>query len=118
MKKPINPVALTFWVVAAVFIVGDVPISLAIRDFAKLAQSSGGARMTTEITLVNVWAETRAALLGGGQLIGIGVLIELVDQIRWNLLPAERQPRSASDLKGDPATPHDGHPELTKPISN
>jgi len=91
MRKPINPVALIFWVVAAVFIMGDVPIALAIRDFARLVHNSDGARTASFVTLVNVWAETRSALLGGGQLIGIGVLIELVDQIRWNALPDERQ---------------------------
>lgn len=94
MRKPINPVALAFWCVAAMFIVGDVPIALSIRDLAKMATSSGnpyGPHYVTAVTLVNIWAETRSALLGGGQLIGIGVLIELVDQIRWNALPPYKQ---------------------------
>jgi hypothetical protein len=105
MKKPINPMALIFWCVAAVFIVGDVPIALAIRNFAKMAaeaqEASGGGgiplkqslQMVDSMTLLNVWSETRSALLGGGQLIGLGVLIEIVDQIRWNALPPERQIR-------------------------
>jgi len=96
MKKPINPVAVAFWCVATVFIVGDVPISLAIRNLAQLAGDSSAshaasAQLVSAVTVVNVWSETRAALLGGGQLAGIGVLIELVDQIRWNALPPEKQ---------------------------
>ena len=97
MKKPINAVALTFWIVAAIFIVGDIPLAIAIRSFAKMAAENGSIpkedwkSVADTITLVNVWSETRSAFLGGGQLAGVGVLIELVDQIRWNNLPAERQ---------------------------
>jgi hypothetical protein len=89
MKKPINPVALTFWLVAAVFIVGDVPIYFAIHSLANALHAEGSN--VANFTWISVWSETRGALLGGGQLIGIGVLIELVDQIRWNGLPAEKQ---------------------------
>ena len=84
--------ALTFWVVAAIFILGDVPLSLMIKDAARRVQES--AAEVNSFTLISIWQESRAALLQGGQLIGIGVLIELVDQIRWNALPAEmRIPR-------------------------
>jgi len=99
MRKPINPIALAFWWVAALFIIGDVPVSLALRQWwyqigAPPGVSHGGPWPPGAITvsiLVNVWSETRSALLGGGQLIGFGVLIELVDQIRWNGLAPDKQ---------------------------
>jgi hypothetical protein len=84
MKRSVSWIAVAFWIVGAVFLIGDVPIALSIRDFASHATFDGGAHVAHAVTLMNVWSETRSAFLYGGQLIGIGVLIELVDQIRWN----------------------------------
>ena len=41
--------------------------------------------------LLNAWYQTLAALLGAGQLVGFGVLIELVDRIHWNGLSTEER---------------------------
>ena len=87
--KPVNKFALVFWVVAACFLFADIPMMLAIREFGREIANSQGAKMGSYITLSNIWYETRAALLGTGQLAGLGILIELVDQIRWNSLPLE-----------------------------
>lgn len=84
MKKSVHWVAAAFWMIGATFLISDVPIALSIRDFASHATFDGGAKVARAVTLMNVWSETRSAFLYGGQLIGIGVLIELVDQIRWN----------------------------------
>ena len=91
MKKPINKFALGFWIVAVVFLIADVPMMLAIRKMGMEVSASKGAKMASFVTLSNFWYETRAALLGAGQLAGFGVLIELVDKIRWNGLPSEER---------------------------
>ena len=95
MKKPLSVVALAFWVVAVVFIVADVPIALLIRAYSRLVALSMDARnptaMTDAISWLSIWTETRLAFRDGGQLIGIGFLIELVDQVRWNGLPKDQQ---------------------------
>jgi hypothetical protein len=75
---------LALWILAAVFIVADVPMAIAIRQMAMEVQYAEGQQMVRYVTLANVWAETRSALLGGGQLAALGMLIELLDQIRWS----------------------------------
>ena len=64
-----------------------MPVTIAIRGYsARAAQSFGG--VAGEMTLTAIWVEVRSALLAGGQVIGMGLLIEIADQIRWNGLPA------------------------------
>lgn len=96
MDKPLNRVALAFWIVAIIFLFADVPMMLAIRQLGRDVSLSQGARMGSFITLSNAWYETRAALLGAGQLAGIGMVIELLDRIRWALLPPEQRLRRNS----------------------
>lgn len=97
VRKPINRFALALWIAAVVFVIADVPMAIAIRQMAMEIQYAEGPQMIRYVTLANVWAETRSALLGGGQLAALGMLIELLDQIRWNGLlrnqPA-REPNS------------------------
>ncbi|MGH8337418.1 MAG: hypothetical protein ACRETL_11495 [Gammaproteobacteria bacterium] len=95
MKKPLSLVALAFWVITVVFIVADVPIALIIRAYARSAAQSmdlpNPAGFADVISWTRIWTETRSAFLDAGQLIGIGFLIELVDQVRWNGLPKDQQ---------------------------
>ncbi|HEX3943105.1 MAG TPA: hypothetical protein VHW69_03360, partial [Rhizomicrobium sp.] len=76
MKKPINKVAVVFWVVAGIFLFADVPMMLAIRQMGFEVSQSQGASMGSFVTFSNAWYETRATLLGAGQLAGIGFIIE------------------------------------------
>jgi hypothetical protein len=87
-----NLIALVFWCLAVVFVVADVPVTLAIRSAVRaVLQGTPDPRMASAAFLINAWSETRSALLAGGESAGLGVLIELVDQIRWNALPLDRQ---------------------------
>ncbi len=97
--KPINRVAVAFWVIAVIFLFADVPMMLAIREWGREVSHSQGAPMGNFVTFSNAWYETRSALLGAGQLAGIGTIIELLDRIRWTLLSKEeRLQRKASRL--------------------
>jgi hypothetical protein len=62
----------------------------AIRQIGFEVSQSQGASMGSFVTFSNAWYEARAALLGAGQLAGIGFIIELVDQIRWNFLHPDK----------------------------
>ena len=96
MNKPINRVALAFWIIAAIFLFADVPMVLAIRQWGREVSQSQGAAMGSFITFSNAWYETRSALLGAGQLAGFGMLIELLDRILWTLLPPEHRSQKSS----------------------
>ncbi len=76
MKKPIHPVAVLLCVIAVVYMLAFLPT---------IPHISPSAPWTIWIDL------TRAAFTSGAELFGIGVLVELVDQIRWNALPLDKQ---------------------------
>jgi hypothetical protein len=87
--KPINKFALILWAVAALFLIADIPMIIAIRKFAEWQSLNSTAAVGDYAVFARAWNETRDALLGAGQLAGFGILIELVDQIRWNFLSAD-----------------------------
>jgi hypothetical protein len=94
--KPVNKFALIFWIVAAIFLLADVPMMLAIKELARETSVSQGPKIGNFVFLLNFWNQTRAALLGAGQLAGIGIIIELIDKIRWNSLPLEAREQKIS----------------------
>ena len=81
--KPTNKFALTLWIVAVIFVLADVPTVVALKSAIMNSRYPVGVQMP--ILWSNVWVELRSALLGAMQLAGIGVLIEIADQIRWKL---------------------------------
>jgi hypothetical protein len=94
MKKPINGFAWVFWALAAIFILGDVPFVIYFFQLSTDMATQFGRATMNELTLTNVWNSLRAALTGSGELLALGVVVELLDQIRWNALPeGKRHPR-------------------------
>lgn len=88
MRKPVNRVALALWFVAAILIIGD--LATAITNLISEAREAGVAIYGVgAMELSRVWPIVAHALISGGQLVGIGVLIEIVDQIRWNGFPSK-----------------------------
>jgi len=83
MKKPVNKVALALWIVAALFVLDEAWTTFdVIRATAKLGQgdvylvSGGIARIVQSVVAT------------AGMLTGTGMLVELVDQIRWAVVRA------------------------------
>ena len=74
MRKPIHPCAVLLSVIAVAYLLAYVRFIMSVAGpgdyWVSLAQ---------------------AAFTNSAELLGIGVLIELVDQIRWNALPPEKQ---------------------------
>jgi hypothetical protein len=94
--KPINRFALILWIVAALFLLADIPMIIAIRKFAEWQSLNSTTTVGDYAVFARAWNETRDALLGAGQLAGIGVLIELIDKIRWNSLSPEAREQHLS----------------------
>jgi hypothetical protein len=83
MRKPLNPVAAVMWALAAVVVVIQAWIYWTAPTTALV--HSVGAFVTT------FWVLLRADLLAIAALASFGMIIELLDQIRWNALPPERR---------------------------
>jgi hypothetical protein len=74
MQKPFNRAAIVLWVLCALYVV----VNAAYLGFYR--------------TSLDLWiGHFRYVFVEVGQLFAIAVLIELVDQIRWNALPAEKR---------------------------
>lgn len=84
MQKPINKFAVALWVAAALVLIGSV-----IQFFWFVATMRNLANHGDTIHLLE-GSISKLLLLGAilpaAQLSSFGVLIELVDQIRWNAL--------------------------------
>jgi hypothetical protein len=90
VKKPINGFACALWAMATVYLIGVVPVTLRLGRY--LADFGSPAPHATSLgSLTFMWSSAHSALIGVGELVGIGVLIELVDQIRWNGLTEDRR---------------------------
>lgn len=83
MKKSVNKFAVALWVLAAIVLLSEAASYRALSDSMKEMASFGGRLYVIEGV---IWNALRMGLLSSAQLAGLGVIIELVDQIRWNAL--------------------------------
>lgn len=83
MKKPINKFAVALWVLAVALILGT-----AFNEYG--VQQLYAHRAEQDVSLYEVvgsgWRLVTGGIAAAAQIAGLGVLIELVDQIRWNAL--------------------------------
>ena len=94
MRKPVHLVALALWVFAAVFFVSDIVLGfIHTRNGSLEGVSEPLARWML------IWGLVRFTMIPAAGLLGLGMLVELVDQIRWNSLAPEN--REASATPGD-----------------
>ena len=84
MKKSVNKFALILWIFAVIFLIADVPMALGLKEALLHVRYPDGTAEGMVLTWMNIWTETRSALLGALQLAALGTLIEIADQIRWN----------------------------------
>jgi hypothetical protein len=82
MKKPVNKFAVALWIVAAIVLLGEIALVDTVRQ--TVAARPGVSSFSL------LWASIRVALQSASQLAALGVIIELIDQIRWNGLPHDR----------------------------
>ena len=87
MKKPINGFACALWGLAALYLIGDIPLGVQFARLFNDSMTTFGHNGATPGSMMYLWSGIHGALQGSGALVGIGVLIELVDQVCWNGLP-------------------------------
>lgn len=88
MRKPVNPVALVNWLLAAgVLLVGLIRLVVQMRqDLQQLGSLVPFA--------MSLWIDVQGVLVTPAALLALGTLVELIDQIRWNALsPDDRRIR-------------------------
>jgi hypothetical protein len=85
MKKPINKIALALWIIAALFVLGEIWTAVDMyRSVTKIYENGDNVYMVG-----GALARTVQSTIGfAAMLIAFGVLIELVDQIRWIIVRA------------------------------
>jgi hypothetical protein len=83
MKKPINKVAVALWILAALAVVGEVCSYLLLHKM--MAETAQHGDTVYEI-VGSTWNWAKSAIVLTAQLVALGVIIELIDQIRWNAL--------------------------------
>jgi hypothetical protein len=83
VKKPVNKVAVGLWVLAVIVLIGGAGSLEALREGLGTSVEEGG-----KIFMVagNPWKIIVGSLLPAAQLLAFGVIIGLIDQIRWNAL--------------------------------
>jgi len=55
MTKPLNKFAVFLWILAVVFLLADVPATLALKDMILKTNYPGGAAQASAISWLNVW---------------------------------------------------------------
>ena len=86
MKKPINKFAVTMWIFAGVVaILNTFEVWSIVENMRLVAREAGQAYLVTGTILRSIGAVIAPVVL----LIGLGALIELVDQIRWDARPQQ-----------------------------
>lgn len=87
MRKPVNRVAILLWIMAAFTIIGDVfVIPYLHHQLGQVIQNTPDPQvMRVYWFIATAWANIRSAVGVGGMLIASGMIVELLDRIRWEI---------------------------------
>ena len=85
MKKPFNKVAVALWVIAILFVL--IEIWTTVDMYRSMTQIHGEG---DNVYLVggSIQRIVQSTVGAAAMLVGLGMLIELVDQIRWTIVRA------------------------------
>ncbi len=83
MKKPLSNFAFALWLIAAIFAVADV---WAFWKASLYDPYEGHIRLHTNY-LEMIRQMVESVLYVSGTLSALGMVIEILDQIRWNTMP-------------------------------
>ena len=93
LRKRTNKWAIALYVLAGLYALGQAIAVLAIdRQLGPTLGVQDWARITGDIL--------RPLFFQGGMLVGLGVLIEMVDRVRWRSLSAEERAQEKSKRGG------------------
>jgi hypothetical protein len=83
MKKPLNKISPTLWICAVLFVLARA------WTFVTMFQTTAEMRAGTYYLVIDgISRLVQSTVAVAATLTGMGVLIELVDQIRWTLVRA------------------------------
>jgi hypothetical protein len=82
MKKPVNRFAVGFWVLAVLVFLADAGQYISMIETMK----KFAGQDNTYLVQGGLWRFLLSGILSTGQFAAFGVIIELIDQIRWNAL--------------------------------
>lgn len=85
MKKPLNKVALALWITAILFVAGELwSLGDMLRSISQLRGTGDNIYMVGG----SIERIIQSIVGTAAMLTALGVLIELVDQIRWTIVRA------------------------------
>ena len=84
MKKPINKFAVVLWVAAVVVAVLN---AFQLEEIQSITQQSAGIAGFNHLPMQFILRSLSGIIMPAVTLAGLGALIEIVDQIRWNTRP-------------------------------
>jgi hypothetical protein len=82
VKKPVNKFAVTLWVLAVVVLIGELGQTISLLQ--SMSDAGPAAQIAGNIMGRGMWFALLGSLSTPAQLAGLGVIIEILDQIRWN----------------------------------
>lgn len=85
MKKPLNKVALALWIVAILFVAGQL---WSLGDMFRSISQLRGTGDNIYMVGGSIQRIIQSIVGTAAMLTALGVLIELVDQIRWTIVRA------------------------------
>jgi hypothetical protein len=88
MKKPLNKVALALWIIAVLFVLGEIWTTVDMyRSVTKIYGNGDNVYMVGG----SLGRIVQSTIGTAAMLSAWGVLIELVDQIRWTIVRASEK---------------------------
>ena len=81
MKKRINKVALALWLLAGLVVIGEACSFAVLHQGIQMSEAAGGRFF---LVAGGLWNTVRSAVLSAAMLVAFGMIVELLDQIRWN----------------------------------
>jgi hypothetical protein len=86
MKKPMNRFAVAMWVAAAVVAVLN---AFQFQELQTITQRSAGIVGFSHLPMEFILRSISGVIMPTVMLAGLGGLIEIVDQVRWNTRPKQ-----------------------------
>jgi hypothetical protein len=93
--KPLNIFAAVFLVAGLIFLLVD-PVWTLIwmrkQEAAEVASATFSHASLSALSVEQTWLVARNAVIGAGGLIAYGVIIEILDGLRWRATPMDERP--------------------------
>ncbi len=90
MGKPFNRFALLLVILSIVYALFSIPEIISIVNQPSAMPDRSTSTFVQSYMSRNLWGVVRSTVYSSGLLLGVGVLIELVDRVLWNLSNPEK----------------------------